>query len=67
MKRPAGPLALLPPRLVAFTLTMPVPGGAVAVIEVPELTVKLGALLPPNCTELTLPRFVPWIATCAPP
>ena len=44
----AEPVVLVPPGVVTVTSTVPVPAGAVAVIEVAELTVKVGLNLQPG-------------------
>jgi hypothetical protein len=47
--------------------TVPDPLGAVAVICVAVLTVKLSALVIPNCTAVAPAKFVPVIVTDVPP
>ena len=50
-----------------MTSTVPVPAGAVAVIEVAELTVKPVALVTPNFTADAPMKPVPVIVTDVPP
>jgi hypothetical protein len=57
----------VPLGVVTVTSTVPVPAGAVAVIDDGPLTVKLVALLAPNFTAVAPDRFVPVIATLVPP
>ena len=59
--------ALVPAEVTTVTSTVVVPAGAVAVIWVAELTVKLVAATDPNCTELTEAKLVPLITTEVPP
>jgi len=47
--------------------TVPAPAGAVAVIDVAELTVKPVALATPNFTTVAPARLVPVIVTEVPP
>jgi hypothetical protein len=42
-------------------------GGATAVIEVEELTVKLAAATPPKLTPVAPVKFVPGMLTLVPP
>jgi hypothetical protein len=56
--------------LLVVTLTSTVPAavaGAVAVICVSELIVKLVAAVPPNVTPVAPEKFVPVIVTTRPP
>jgi hypothetical protein len=54
--------------LVTTTSTVPAAsGGAYAVIDVSELTVKLGALMPPNITPEAVVKPVPVMVTGLPP
>jgi hypothetical protein len=57
----------VPPAVVTKTQTTPVPAGAVAVIELLELTVKLVALFAPNLTDVAPLRLVPVIVMVVPP
>ena len=50
-----------------MTSTVPLPAGAVAVIEVAELTVKLVALAVPNLTAVAPENAVPVMVTDVPP
>ena len=62
-----APVALVPLPVVTRTLTVPVPAGDVAVIEVALLTVKLAAGVAPKLTALAPVKSVPVIATLVPP
>ena len=53
--------------VVTLTVTAPAPAGATAVICVAELTVKLVALMPPNCTAVAPVKPVPVMMTLVPP
>ena len=58
----------VPPALVTVTSTLPAASaGAVAVIEVAELTVTLEAAVEPNLTVLPAANPVPVIVTEVPP
>nr|WP_280295044.1 hypothetical protein [Nocardia abscessus] len=57
---------LVPPEPVTVTCTLPVPGGATAVICVGELTVKMVAVLP-NRTVSGPVNPVPVMMTVLPP
>ena len=46
---------------------MPVPGGAIAVIELAEFTVKLRALTEPNLTAVAPLKSLPLMRTDVPP
>ncbi len=65
MKVPAD--VPVPPTVVTLTVTEPVPAGDVAVICVAELTVKLAAAVPPNCTAVAPVKLVPVMTTLVPP
>src|SRR5580700_9640549 len=60
------PAPALPPGVVTVTLTVPVPGGLVTVICVPESAVIVPAA-PPKLTPVAPPRLVPLIVTAVPP
>ena len=62
-----APVALVPPPVVTRTLTVPVPAGDTAVIEVALLTVKLAAGVTPKLTAVAPVRSVPVMATLVPP
>ena len=60
----AEPVALVPPGVVTVTSTVPaVSAGAVAVMLVALLTVKLVAAVEPNLTAVAPVRLVPVIVT----
>src|SRR5689334_13829937 len=64
----AALLALKQPgSVVTTTLTLPVPGGATARIEVGETTVNEVALIPPKVTAVTPVKLIPVMATVVPP
>ena len=63
----AGEVAEVPPTVVTVTSTVPVPAGAVAKIEVAELTVKLVAAVAPKFTAVAFVKFVPVMVTLVPP
>ena len=64
----AAAMALVPPAVVTRTLTVPaVPAGAVAVIEVALLTVKLVAAVTPKVTPVAPVKSVPVSVTTVPP
>ena len=67
-RKGASPVALVPEALVTVTCTVwfAVPGGAVAVICVALLSVKL-ALTPPNLTTVAPEKLVPVSVTTVPP
>src|ERR1700722_7957550 len=56
-----GAVTLVPPGVVTVMSTVPAPAGAVAVIDVAELTVKPVALATPNFTTVAPARLVPVI------
>ncbi len=60
-------MALVPPEVVTVTLTVPLPDGEVAVMEVELLTVKLAVFPEPKSTALAPVRFVPVTVTEVPP
>jgi hypothetical protein len=60
-------VALVPPAVVTVTLTVPLPDGDVAVMEVELLTVKLAVFPEPKSTALAPVRFVPVTVTDVPP
>jgi hypothetical protein len=53
--------------VVTLTSTVPVPAGEVAVIDVPELTVKPVAAVAPKVTAVAPLKPVPDIVTVVPP
>src|SRR5262249_5432875 len=59
-------LLAVPPAVVTNTFPVSAPVGTVAVIVVPELTVKLVAFTPPNFTTLAPSSAAPVIETCDP-
>ena len=59
--------ARLPAVLVTVTSWVPVPAGAVAVIEVPDFTVKVVAVVVPKSTADTAVNPVPVTVTEVPP
>ena len=63
----AAEVALVPPTVITLMSTVPVPAGAVAVIEVALFTVKPVAAAPPNVTAVALEKPVPEIVTTVPP
>jgi len=64
----ADDVAEVPPGVVTVMSTVPVLwAGAMAVICVVELTVKLVALVVPNLTTVAPVKFVPVIRTLVPP
>ena len=67
VKRSLGLDALTPPGPNTCTVTVPFPAGAIAVIFVDELTVKLVAATPPNSTEVAPVKSVPVMTTEVPP
>ena len=62
----ADEVALVPSGVVTVTSTVPVPGGAVAVIEVAESAVIVAGV-EPKSTEVAPDRSVPVIVTLVPP
>jgi hypothetical protein len=54
---------LVPPPAVTVTSTVPLPGGAIAVIWVELSSVKLAAGVPPKLTLLAPSKFSPVIVT----
>ena len=63
-----APVAEVPPPVVTVMSMVPAePAGAVALIEIAELTVKLVALVAPNLTAVAPVKLVPLIATTVPP
>ena len=67
MKASAGVVAEDPAGPTTTTSPVPEPGGAVAVIEVSELTVKLVAAVTPKDTPVALVKFEPDTVTVVPP
>src|SRR6185312_8438916 len=65
----AALVALVPAGVVTVTSTAPAaaPAGAVAVIDVSLLTVKLVAAIAPKLTAVVPRKFVPVIVTTVPP
>src|SRR6185312_15131514 len=65
----AALVALVPAGVVTVTSTTPAaaPVGAVTVIEVSLLTVKLAAAIAPKLTAVAPRKFVPVIVTTVPP
>ena len=59
----AALVALVPPGVVTMTSTVPVPAGAVALMLVALLTVKLEAAVVPNFTALAPVKPVPVTVT----
>ena len=57
----------VPPGVVTFTLTVPEPGGAVAVAKVAESTVTPVAGVVSKRTSVAPVRFFPLSVTCVPP
>ena len=53
--------------VVTTTLTLPVPGGVVAVIAVPLITTRLVAATPPKVTSVAPVKPVPVMVTEVPP
>jgi hypothetical protein len=56
----------VPPEAVTITLPLALPGGTTAVIRLGDITLTVAAVMPPNCTLLTLIKFVPIIVTVCP-
>lgn len=63
----AAEVALVPPAVVTRISTVPVPAGAVAVIEVALFTVKLLAAVAPKVTAVVPNKPVPVMFTVVPP
>ena len=63
----AALVALVPPTVVTRTSTVPVPAGAVAVIEVALFTVNEVADVAPKVTAVAPVRPVPVMVTVVPP
>ena len=63
----AAVMGEVPRPVVTRTSTVPVPAGAMALIEPSELSTKLVAGVEPKVTALTLAKLVPLIITCVPP
>jgi hypothetical protein len=61
------PVSVVANCVVTVTSTVPLPGGAVAVIEVGPLTVNDVAGVPPNDTAVTPVNPVPVMITLVPP
>src|SRR5579884_575521 len=59
--------ALVPPGPVTVTSTVPLPAGAVAVIDVEPLTVTPVAAVAPNLTVSMVVKFDPVTVTLVPP
>ena len=57
----------MPPAVVTWTSTAPVPGGETAVTKFELFTVKLVAGVPPNVTAVALSKWEPEIKTVVPP
>ena len=57
----------MPPGLVTRMSTVPAPAGAVAVIDVAELTVKPVAEVAPKVTAVAVENPVPVTVTVVPP
>nr|WP_245548922.1 hypothetical protein [Nocardia exalbida] len=62
-----GTPGLVPTGVVTVTGTVPVPGGAIAMISVLEIPKKNVAGVAPNLTEVTPVKPVPTIKTTVPP
>jgi len=60
------PAVAVPPGVVTVTVTVPLPGGLLAVTRVLESAVIVPAA-PPKLTRLAPDRFVPVIVTEVPP
>ena len=59
--------ALVPPKFVTVTSTVPLPAGEVAAIDVALLTVNEVAAEPPNCTAVARMKLLPVMITGVPP
>ena len=60
-------VALVPPAVTTVMSTVPDPGGAVVVMEVALLTVKVDAASPPKSTSDAPVKLVPLTVTGVPP
>jgi hypothetical protein len=58
---------LVPPGVVTWTSTIPVPAEEVAVIRLELTTTTLVAATPPNVTEVAPLKFEPVMVTGVPP
>ncbi len=58
---------LVPPGPVILISTVPLPAGAVALIDVELLTAKLAAAEPPNVSAVAPVKFLPVIVAAVPP
>src|SRR5215472_8121445 len=67
LKRSNGLVGLVPAGVVTVTLTLPVPAGDVAVIEVAELTTTPVAAAAPNLTAVAPVKLIPESVTLVPP
>ena len=67
LKLSNGLAGLVPAGAVTVTLTVPVPAGEVAVIEVAELTTTPVAAAVPNLTAVAPVKLIPEILTLVPP
>ena len=67
MKVSNGFVGLVPAGVVTVTLTVPVPAGEVAMIEVPEWTTTPVAAVVPNLTVVAPVKLIPEILTLVPP
>ena len=67
MNRSAVIVALVPPGVVTFTSTVPLPAGLTAVICVLLFTVKRLAATVPNSTLLAPVKLFPRMITLVPP
>ncbi len=63
----AGLVADVPRAVVTVTSTVPLPGGATAVIELRPLSRKEVAGIAPKSTAVTLSKLVPVTVTWVPP
>ena len=63
----AALVALVPPKFVTVTSTVPLPAGEVAVIDVALVTVNEAAAEPPNRTAVTRIKLLPVMVTGVPP
>ncbi len=66
-RRLVRPTLVPPTVVVAVISTTPAPAGAVAVIDVSLLTVKLAAVVAPNWTAVAPVKLVLVIVTVVPP
>jgi hypothetical protein len=67
LKRSNGLVGLVPAGVVTVTLTVPVPAGDVAVIEVAELTTTPVPAAVPNLTAVAPVKLIPEMVTLVPP